>query len=123
MAAPPFYYFPPPGPYLRSSNIQRPIPPEDPELYPKIMRQIEYYFSDENLARDTYLKNKMDRYGWVDVSVIAEFRRIKALTDNIYHILEAIVDTSTLQVRAYKMRVRRGWKKWILPSNSQPPSS
>lgn len=58
LIAHPFYY----GlrrPYARSAGIQRPLPPQDPEVYPKIMRQIEYYFSEENLITDTYLKNKM----------------------------------------------------------------
>ncbi|KAI9123018.1 hypothetical protein K1719_005907 [Acacia pycnantha] len=102
----PFYYGLP-CPYARSASIQRPLPPQDPELYPNIVRQIEYYFSEENLVIDTYLKNKMDKYGWVDVHVIAEFRRIKALTDDIHHILEALVFSSTVQVRAYKMKKKK----------------
>ncbi|KAI9081612.1 hypothetical protein K1719_036498 [Acacia pycnantha] len=97
MIAHPFYHGLP-CPYARSAGIQRPLPPQDPELYHNIVRQIEYYFSEENLVTDTYLKNKMDQYGWVDVHVIAEFRRIKALTDDIRHILEALVFSSAIQV-------------------------
>ncbi|XP_054805527.1 la-related protein 1C-like [Prosopis cineraria] len=114
----PCHYFVPQFPQtLVCSSVQRPLPPEDLELYPKIVKQIEYYFSKQNLVGDIFLRKKMDRQGWVDVFVIAEFRRMKQLTQNVHHILEALATSDLVQVKGYKMRVRYNWKKWILPPN------
>jgi hypothetical protein len=38
--------------------------------------QIEYYFSDENLEKDSYLRSKMDTIGCCSVELIAGFKRV-----------------------------------------------
>jgi len=38
-------------------------------------KQIEYYLSEENLTRDTFLRSKMDADGWVPLHVIMNFNR------------------------------------------------
>jgi len=43
----------------------------------------EYYFSVENLCKDLYLRGKMDGEGWVFLSEIANFNRIRCLTPDI----------------------------------------
>lgn len=48
-----------------------------------IRKQVEYYFSEENLQRDFFLRRKMDREGFLPVSLIAGFHRIQALTQDI----------------------------------------
>lgn len=55
--------------------------PEE-SLDAQILKQVEYYFSEENLIRDEYLRKQMDHDGWVALSVIANFKRISALTIN-----------------------------------------
>ena len=42
----------------------------------------EYYFSDENLQKDFFLRNQMDEEGFVPISVIANFNRLQALTQD-----------------------------------------
>ncbi|KAF3524837.1 hypothetical protein F2Q69_00051691, partial [Brassica cretica] len=69
------------------------------DLSSRIVSQIEYYFSDENLVSDDYLKSLMDNQGWVDVFFIAEFRRIKALTDDIDLILRSMGSSTTVEVQ------------------------
>ncbi|KAK1262412.1 hypothetical protein QJS04_geneDACA001243 [Acorus gramineus] len=70
-----YYYFDqrlsyvPPGPTFFS-------PPVDYELIAKLTKQIDYYFSDENLFKDTYLKKHMNEEGWVPISLIAGFNRV-----------------------------------------------
>lgn len=39
-------------------------------------RQIEYYFSPENLAQDKYLRSKLSKEGYAPLSLIAKFYRI-----------------------------------------------
>ena len=42
----------------------------------------EYYFSDDNLQKDFFLRNQMDDEGFVPISVIAGFNRLQALTQD-----------------------------------------
>ncbi|GJN37897.1 hypothetical protein PR202_gb26896 [Eleusine coracana subsp. coracana] len=81
----PMYYYMPAVPMepMRGAprfvqNQQAPNPiltPEAAELRSNIVTQVEYYFSDENLERDEFLKSLMDDYGWVPVSKITDFNR------------------------------------------------
>ena len=47
------------------------------------MRQLEYYFSRENLAHDTYLMSQMDADQFVDIATIASFPQVKKLTSEL----------------------------------------
>ncbi|KAG0474882.1 hypothetical protein HPP92_014568 [Vanilla planifolia] len=55
-----------------------------------LLKQIEYYFSPENLCKDTYLRQNMDEQGWVPISLIAGFNRVKRLTNNIQFIIDTM---------------------------------
>lgn len=44
-----------------------------------LRRQIEYYFSADNLTRDFFLRGKMDPQGWVPAAEIARFNRVRAI--------------------------------------------
>jgi hypothetical protein len=44
----------------------------------------EYYFSAENLIYDTYLRKLMDAEGFVDLTEIAQFRRIVKLAPSAH---------------------------------------
>ncbi|XP_042385015.1 la-related protein 1C-like [Zingiber officinale] len=79
----PMYFFPPPPPPEKLRNVpfvrhQAPstiVRPVD-NLQLMILKQIEYYFSTENLCKDFFLKTSMDNQGWVPVSLIAGFNRV-----------------------------------------------
>ena len=45
-----------------------------------IKRQIEYYFSDSNYQKDSFLKSKEDENGYIPISVIMSFNKIKMIT-------------------------------------------
>ena len=53
------------------------------ELKMKLRRQLEYYFSRENLAHDEYLKTQMDQDQFVPIWTIASFNQVKRLTNDI----------------------------------------
>ncbi|GAB2282873.1 hypothetical protein Dimus_017407 [Dionaea muscipula] len=100
------------------------LPPQDSLLPEKIVKQIDYYFSNENLVKDTYLRKQMDIHGWVPISLIANFKRMKELTSNIQFILDSVVGSSVLEVQGDKIRRRHDWDKWIMPpSVQQSPSA
>ncbi|KAG0485582.1 hypothetical protein HPP92_009661 [Vanilla planifolia] len=51
------------------------------DLRDKIVRQVEYYFSDENLPNDKFLLKQMrkDKEGYVPIAIISSFRKMKSL--------------------------------------------
>ena len=53
------------------------------ELKTRLSRQLEYYFSRENLAHDTYLMTQMDPDQYVPIWTIANFNQVRKLTSDI----------------------------------------
>nr|CAD1838767.1 unnamed protein product [Ananas comosus var. bracteatus] len=83
---------------------------DHPELLRKLRRQVEYYFSDENLVDDWYLKSIMDSEGWVTVREIAEFRKVKQLTKNldVFQLLrEALVTSNHVEIQLQEDKMRK----------------
>ncbi|KAA8544479.1 hypothetical protein F0562_022481 [Nyssa sinensis] len=99
------------------------LPPEALPLRANIVKQIEYYFSDGNLQNDHYLISLMDDQGWVPISKIADFKRVKKMSTDITFILEALQSSSVVEVQGGKIRRRDEWSKWILPSSEHKLSS
>ncbi|KNA18196.1 hypothetical protein SOVF_073100 [Spinacia oleracea] len=102
------YYIPGHIPFVAPVPGPLFMPPVvDAQLHTKIVNQIDYYFSNENLIKDTYLRQNMDEHGWVPVALIANFKK------------------------GDKIRKRDDWVKWIMPpsvqfspaSDSLPPMS
>lgn len=123
---------PPPPDALRAMPLVAPVPPPmffavpDPSLHSRIVSQIDYYFSNENLVKDTYLRQNMDEQGWVPVSLIAGFKKVLYLTDNIQLILDAMRASAKVEVQGNKLRRRSDWMKWLINppahySNSPSP--
>ncbi|CAI9282404.1 unnamed protein product [Lactuca saligna] len=111
---------PPPPDALRAMPLVAPVPPPmffavpDPSLHARIVTQIDYYFSNENLVKDTYLRQNMDEQGWVPVSLIAGFKKVLYLTDNIQLILDAMRASTKVEVQGNKIRRRNDWMKWLI---------
>lgn len=55
-----------------------------------LQHQLEYYFSRENLSRDTYLLTQMDSDQYVPISTVANFDQVKKLTRNLRLIIDAL---------------------------------
>jgi hypothetical protein len=85
-------------------------------LKQNICYQIEYYFSDENLTSDIYLRRKMDANGYIDLTLLASFNRIKALTQDIQVLVDAIKHSSLVEVNMQELKLRRrdNPEKWPL---------
>ncbi|XP_042373869.1 la-related protein 1B-like [Zingiber officinale] len=109
---------PPPGgvPFVPHPAVlpQMFIPTIDPQRS-NLLKQIDYYFSAENLCRDVYLRQNMDEQGWVPVSLIAGFNRVKQLTNSIEFILETLQLSAVLEVQGDKIRKHHDWMNWVLP--------
>ncbi|XP_008790044.1 la-related protein 6A [Phoenix dactylifera] len=79
------------------------------ELRDKIVRQVEYYFSDENLPTDKFLLKfvKRDKEGFVPIAIIASFRRMKKLVQDLSLIEAALRTSSQLVVSVDGKKVKR----------------
>lgn len=92
---------------------------DESSLVQLVTMQLEYYFSIDNLCKDVYLRKHMDSQGFVFLSFIAGFKRIKALTTNFELLKFACQDSAIIDViqgEDGQDRIRRaeGWEKWIM---------
>ncbi|KAE9592651.1 hypothetical protein Lal_00029091 [Lupinus albus] len=98
------------------------FPAEESPLTNVIVKQIDYYFSEANLVKDDFLKSHMDEQGWVPVTLIADFPRVKSLTDNIQVILDSMRTSIVVEVQGDKLRRRNEWKKYLPSAKLQTES-
>ncbi|KAL8240392.1 hypothetical protein R6Q59_013747 [Mikania micrantha] len=93
--------------------------PVQDHLHVKIRNQIDYYFSNDNLVKDTYLRQHMDKQGWVPVNLIAGFNKVSSLTDNVMLILDVMQKSTVVEVQGDKMRRQNDWMRWLMPAAAQ----
>ncbi|KAE8715202.1 La-related protein 6A [Hibiscus syriacus] len=79
------------------------------DLKKKIIKQAEYYFSDEKLPTDKYMMGliKRNKEGFVLISEISSFRKMKKLTRNYPSIVAALKESSLLVVSSDGKKVKR----------------
>ncbi|XP_006361945.1 la-related protein 1C-like [Solanum tuberosum] len=121
---PPVFYFPGPFPDPLRMPMLSPVPPvfvhvPDTQLQIRIVNQMDYYFSNENLIKDTFLRQNMDEHGWVPVTLIAGFKKVMELTDNIQLILNAVRSSTVVEVQGERLRRRNDWFHWLMPPSVQ----
>ncbi|POS70871.1 hypothetical protein DHEL01_v210735 [Diaporthe helianthi] len=86
-----------------------------------LKQQIEYYFSDLNLVKDLFLRGNMDTQGFVPLSVIAGFSRVKTISrQDLQSVREACSDSEEIEFvlgdgTTELLRRREGWEKYVLP--------
>ncbi|KAL0578883.1 hypothetical protein V5O48_003116 [Marasmius crinis-equi] len=88
------------------------------EVRHRLLGQLEYYLSGENMAKDVWLRRKMSPDGWILLSVIATFNRIRQLTDNLHLLREVLGYSEHVEVSDDGEQVRMrdgGWKSFVLP--------
>ncbi|CZR60805.1 uncharacterized protein PAC_10701 [Phialocephala subalpina] len=101
---------------------------DEASLVQLVTMQLEYYFSIDNLCKDVYLRKHMDSQGFVFLSFIAGFKRIKALTTNFELLRYACQESDIIEViqgaEDGKDRLRRaeGWEKWIMTMEDRDES-
>ncbi|XP_071954347.1 la-related protein 7-like [Antedon mediterranea] len=71
--------------------------------------QLKFYFSDANLRKDRFLKQKIeaDKDRYVDISVLLSFNKLKMMTTDAELVAKAVKKSNFLQVSEDKTRLRR----------------
>ncbi|CAI4230191.1 unnamed protein product [Auanema sp. JU1783] len=96
---------------------QAPPPPSTPSPAPppcltmeerkkQLKAQLEYYFSRENLINDKFLRCQMDQDQYVQISIVAGFRKVVRLTDDYDLIVQVLKESNQLEVDERGERVR-----------------
>ena len=120
--APEFYggYMPPVPAYQPGA--------EQMYMVPAISQQIEYYFSLDNLVKDTFFRKHMDSQGFVFLTFVADFNRLKSLTTD-YELLKYVclnspnIELRTGQDGKDRLRKAGDWEMWVLPMAERDPSA
>ncbi|KAK9948357.1 hypothetical protein M0R45_003938 [Rubus argutus] len=125
---PPVVYLQHPGqdplvPFMAPPRLPLMFAGPDFQLHTKIINQIDYYFSNDNLIKDTFLRRNMDDQGWVRVKLIAGFNKVMNLTDNIQVILDALRMSTVVELQGDKIRRRNDWMRWVMPAAQSPTVS
>ena len=108
--SPPFLYASTPFTYIDRDFV----------LEQMIRQQIEYYFSIGNLCRDVYFRRQMDQEGFVDIAVLANFPRIRAMTSDAELIRKSLLNSDILELRNFRVRRKENWQSFLLPFEPQP---
>lgn len=91
-------------------------------------RSREYYFSVDNLCKDLFLRKHMDSQGFVLLSVIANFKRIKSLTEDMDLLRYVCRQLKNVEHRpsedgSDRLRKRERWEQWILNMDMRDSSA
>lgn len=62
------------------------------------------------------MRQKMDGQGWVDIAMVAGFKRVRGITGDVEMVKDALLWSAVLDVDVERMRVRRrfGWELYTL---------
>ncbi|RMZ84301.1 hypothetical protein DV738_g528, partial [Chaetothyriales sp. CBS 135597] len=129
---PPYAY---PSPVLVEQGIMSAMPYSNSlnsyAVLSMVITQFEYYFSIDNLCKDMYLRKNMDSQGWVPLRVIANFKRIKALTEENFpwemmrFVASQVRNAEHLSMPdgEDKIRSRENWRDFVLPIEDRFPAA
>jgi len=84
------------------------IPPGD-ELVQKIIKQVEFYFSDANILKDAFLLKhvRRNKEGYVSLKLITSFKKMKSLTKDWRAVRHSIKQSSQLVTNEEGTKVKR----------------
>ncbi|KAK6335562.1 hypothetical protein TWF696_002333 [Orbilia brochopaga] len=122
----PFVQSPSYYPYYNTRNGVNQGVPMNPDYeftaaVQNVINQLNYYFSFDNMVKDTYLRSHMDSQGWIYLEVIANFRKVKEMTkDNKNIVREACIQSPEVEFRGFhpdgreRLRSARNPTEWVL---------
>ena len=116
-----------------NSNIGGgPLTLDSVALLQHLRSQVEFYFSEANLVSDFFLRQQMDKKGFVALETLLSFKRLRALLQNASKatqgdnlltderqkslLCSALVWSQVLELNetCTKVRRRNGWKSFVL---------
>ncbi|XP_041860553.1 la-related protein 4 isoform X2 [Melanotaenia boesemani] len=104
-----------------SKTEEQPISSEN--LRESLKKELEFYFSRENLSKDLYLMSQMDSDQFVPIWTIASMEGIKVLTTDMDLILDVLRSSPMVQVDEKGEKVRPNHKRCIIILREVPETT
>lgn len=84
------------------------VAPDD-ELRDRIIKQVEFYFSDPNILKDAFLLKhvRRNKQGFVSIKLITSFKKVKSLTKDYRVVAYSLRHSEKLEVNEEGRKVRR----------------
>ncbi|PWA30891.1 hypothetical protein CCH79_00010732 [Gambusia affinis] len=92
-------------------------------LRESLKKELEFYFSRENLSKDLYLMSQMDSDQFVPIWTIASMEGIKVLTTDMELILDVLRSSPMVQVDEKGEKVRPNHKRCIIILREVPETT
>ncbi|XP_051282846.1 la-related protein 4 isoform X2 [Dicentrarchus labrax] len=109
------------GTAVDSKTEEQPISSEN--LRESLKKELEFYFSRENLSKDLYLMSQMDSDQFVPIWTIASMEGIKVLTTDMDLILDVLRSSPMVQVDEKGEKVRPNHKRCIIILREVPETT
>uniref|UniRef100_A0A673NK89 La-related protein 4-like n=1 Tax=Sinocyclocheilus rhinocerous TaxID=307959 RepID=A0A673NK89_9TELE len=110
-----------------AANVESKLPYEQPvseeTLRESLKKELEFYFSRENLSKDLYLISQMDSDQFVPIWTIASMEGIKVLTTDTDLILDVLRSSPMVQVDEKGEKVRPNHKRCIIILREVPETT
>ncbi|KAJ1970714.1 hypothetical protein H4R35_005702 [Dimargaris xerosporica] len=114
-------------PRVPPTNAPPPLPSTEgvdtTTLQQFVRNQVEFYFSVENLVKDVFFRSQMNEQGFVPLSLIAGFNRVKALTTDTAAIRTALAESKEVELVGEGIRKRTDWQRWLLNTETPSPTA
>ena len=99
-----------------SKGAEAKMPETAEEVAAAVLKQVEFYFSDKNFAKDKFLKEETAKSPeqWVNISVLSTFNRMKVLVPSLdlAVIADALKTSTAVEVSEDGTKVRRTKSRW-----------
>uniref|UniRef100_A0A0N4ZNI9 HTH La-type RNA-binding domain-containing protein n=1 Tax=Parastrongyloides trichosuri TaxID=131310 RepID=A0A0N4ZNI9_PARTI len=91
------------------------------QIKEQIRKQIEYYFSVDNLMKDFYLRRKMRPDGFLELALIAHFPRVSSISQDMDLIVEALLESKAVALSSDNKYIRTTFEpeKWRLTPQTE----
>ncbi|WFD46580.1 hypothetical protein GLX27_001217 [Malassezia furfur] len=114
-----------------------PMTSNSPILVQQLLYQVEFYFSDNNLELDFFLRQQMDAHGFVPLDTVLNFRRVQDIFQSVVPpgpgqppldrdrrlslLRDAVMSSQVLELSQDRMRLRRkhNWERYVLPAQTE----
>jgi hypothetical protein len=110
-------------PLVQMPMYQYPLTPVD---VTQVTAQVEYWFSDENLGRDSYMRSLMNENGWVYLGTLQDFRRLQQMHVDIWALRFALIPSVALELdgSAQYVRIRDQLRRerWAQVARNERPA-
>lgn len=82
---------------------------EQADISEKVLKQVEWYFGDENLLKDSFLMKHINRnkQGYVSLKLVSSLRKVKAITKDWTTVQESVRHSQLLELNEDGTKIRR----------------